>query len=363
MSRAKIITDFLASAKLLHFTMPVLIIYLVIGTVAQKYIGLYESTKIFFSGAIFWLGPVPLPGLPIFMALIFLNLLFKIIFKSPWVWRKSGIIVTHIGAMLLLLGGLFTALFSTEGYVDLAQGQSTSIASDYHIRELALLGPDNQEIATIPFKELAENTRHTLPHNITIEILQSCRNCKITAREDADERFISMAKHMSLKPQKPEHLDEENLTGITFNVRTEETDQIFVALENVPKLPEITIGDEAYRFILRKHQRDLPFTVELLEFNRSMHPGTAMAKDYSSRVRIIDNGAQWESLISMNEPLRYKGYTLFQSSFITRPEGDISVLSAVWNAGRAFPYISGIVMCLGLILHCFVRKPKEVKNA
>jgi len=89
-----------------------------------------------------------------------------------------------------------------------------------------------------------------------------------------------------------------------------------------------------------------------------------MAKSYQSRVRIYDGKAQWESLISMNAPLRYKGYTFFQSSFIATPDGDISVLAVVWNAGRAFPYISGIAMCLGIILHMFVRrrKNKGVKN-
>jgi cytochrome c biogenesis protein ResB len=156
--------------------------------------------------------------------------------------------------------------------------------------------------------------------------------------------------------------DEENMAGLTFAVKGEEIEDVYVVLENVPKLPEIEIAGETYRFELRKQRRTLPFQIELLEFRREMHPGTDLAKAYSSRVRITDGAAQWESLIRMNEPLRYKGYTLFQSSFIETPDGDISVLAVVWNAGRSFPYISGLVMCLGIIVHLFVRRKKMVKT-
>ncbi len=86
-----------SSPVLLHYALPVLMVCLIIGTVAQKYIGLYEATQIFFAAPFFWLGPVPLPGLPVVLGLIALNLAGKLIFKSPWHWRNAGIIITHLG--------------------------------------------------------------------------------------------------------------------------------------------------------------------------------------------------------------------------------------------------------------------------
>ena len=59
----------------------------------------------------------------------------------------------------------------------------------------------------------------------------------------------------------------------------------------------------------------------------------------------------------MNEPLRYKGYTFYQSSFIETPDGETSVLAAVKNYGRMFPYISSIIMCIGLLIHLFMKLP------
>ncbi|SVA41121.1 uncharacterized protein METZ01_LOCUS93975, partial [marine metagenome] len=63
-------------------------------------------------------------------------------------------------------------------------------------------------------------------------------------------------------------------------------------------------------------------------------------------------------LIQMNEPLRYKGYTFFQSSFIEGPEGETTVLAVVKNYGRLFPYISSIIMCIGLLFHLSLKLPE-----
>lgn len=363
MKHIKSILDYFSRPVLLNYVLPVLMIYLVAGTIAQKYIGLYESTQMFFSSWIFFLGPVPLPGLPIFIALIFLNLLGKLVFKSPWRIENAGIIITHIGAMLLLLGGLFTALFSTEGYIDLAPGQQKAFVEDYHLREFAVLHENGEDLQTLPHSDLEISKTvdfSALP--FSIKILETCRNCAITPRQNADESYIGMAQHMALSPGELNQTDEDNMAGLTFSVSGSDSDGVYVVLENVPQLPEITAGDQTYKLALRRQHRVLPFSVELLEFQRDMHVGTDLAKSYQSRVRIHDGAAQWDSLISMNEPLRYKGYTLFQSSFIATPKGDISVLAVVWNVGRAFPYISGIAMCLGLIIHLFMRRTTPKKR-
>ncbi|MCC7260292.1 MAG: hypothetical protein IT567_04595, partial [Alphaproteobacteria bacterium] len=47
----------------------------------------------------------------------------------------------------------------------------------------------------------------------------------------------------------------------------------------------------------------------------------------------------------------------YQSSFIAH-EGTVStVLAVVNNAGRLFPYISSIIMCIGLLIHLAQRLP------
>lgn len=366
MSKAQKINDFLSSAKLLHFTLPVLMVYLILGTVAQKYIGLYQATNIFFAAPIIWVYDVfPLPGMPVIVAMIFVNLLFKIIFKSPWKKHNAGIILTHIGAMLLLLGGLFTALYSSEGYMDLVESETSAIVSDYHDREFVIVNEETNEVVErYDHAQLYEGQHikfNTFP--IDIKILEYCQNCEITARSEEEKTpaHQSMALHMKLVAKEKEKNDEENFAGMAFSYSLGKFKQIHTILEEVPQHPRITIENVNYRFELRRAQRVLPFEVQLLDFKKENYPGTQMAKSYSSRVLIKDNGTSWESVISMNEPLRYKGYTFFQSSFARTQSGeDVSVLAVVWNAGRAFPYISGIVMCIGLLMHLFIRKRKNI---
>ena len=94
----------------------------------------------------------------------------------------------------------------------------------------------------------------------------------------------------------------------------------------------------------------------------ALYPGTNMAKSYSSDVILKDGNIEWPARISMNQPLRYKGYTLYQSSFEETPEGDFTMLAVVKNPGRLFPYIASGILCFGLLIHLFQRLPSLLKR-
>lgn len=345
----------LCGPKLLHVVLPAVMVYLFIGTVAQKYVGLYEATRIWFSATVIWIGSIPLPGMPILMALIFVNLAFKLVFKSPWTVRNAGNIITHVGALLLLLGGLFTALYSSEGYIALGEGENKSAVSDYHMREFVILNKGGDVIRQYEHAVIAKGALFVGDLPFQIKVIEWCENCQIIAREAPSPEHMGMAQHMQLSPAPPRMNNEDNFSGLTFEISYEDRKEIHVALEGIGVFPEVIAGGRTYLFALRRAQRALPFTISLIDFEKITHPGTDTAKEYRSTVLIQDSGLQWESEISMNAPLRYKGYTFFQSSFLDTPNGEVSVLAVVWNVGRAFPYISGIVMCIGLLLHLFLR--------
>jgi hypothetical protein len=370
MSKTKAIIDFLSGARSLHYIMPPVIIYLIIGTVAQKYVGLYDATQTYFYAPIIWLGPIPLPGFSLLLAFIFLSLCANLIFKGLWSVRNSGIILTHISVMLLIGGGFVTGIFSQEGYVDLAEGQSKAYFNDYHSREFVLIDDAGRTVSSIAFDELdiksaktvtKENAINFDGFDFDIEILNKCRNCGIKAREELWEKnnYRSMAAHMQIFDKKAEMQNEENMGGLLIRIsnleRIEETG-IYVVLEDVPQRPTITVADKTYTISLRKIIRKLPFSVQLIDFEKEAYSGTQMAKEYQSRVRVREENSLWETVISMNEPLRYKGYSFYQSSYIQTPEGPISVLAVVKNSGRSFPYIASIAICIGLILHLLLRR-------
>ena len=81
------------------------------------------------------------------------------------------------------------------------------------------------------------------------------------------------------------------------------------------------------------------------------------------RINLIEKEIPRRVLIQMNEPLRHRGYTFFQASFIEGLDEEATGLAVVKNYGRLFPYISSIIMSVGLLLHLIVNLPKMIKRA
>src|SRR5439155_13601469 len=78
---------------------------------------------------------------------------------------------------------------------------------------------------------------------------------------------------------------------------------------------EVKVGDKAYLIELRFRRTYKPYSIQLLKFTHEKYTGTEVAKNFASRVRLIDpaNHEDREVLIWMNHPLLYKGETLYQS--------------------------------------------------
>lgn len=358
----------LASPDVVYFTLIWLMVILVVGTVSQKYVGLYLSQNTFFYSWLIMVGPVPLPGGMPTLGLLTIALIAKLIFKSEWSWQKSGIIITHIGALLLMLGGFLTFVQSHEGSMILTRGAKSSYMTDYHARELAIIDAGtNETLRAIPFRDLrVGKTFHLLDTPVTIEVVKVCANCTFPPREgDVDAELRGRARNFDIAPIPPEKEDEDNHAAIQFRIAGAtdvDTNGIHFSTEMIDKSPQVTVGGHTYNIALRRARTKLPFEIELVDFEKTYHPGTEIAKTYKSEVVLRDQGAEWRSLIQMNEPLRYRGYTLYQASFVDNGTETATVLAVVKNAGRLFPYISSIVMCIGLLIHMALQLPKLINT-
>jgi cytochrome c biogenesis protein ResB len=105
-----------------------------------------------------------------------------------------------------------------------------------------------------------------------------------------------------------------------------------------------------WKISMRPERHYFPFAFTLLKFSHDIYPGTDIPKNFSSRVKITDNqgGGARESLIYMNNPLRFGGFTFFQKSFAN--EDRTSVLQVVRNPSWRLPYIACSMMALGLVI-------------
>lgn len=347
----------LAQADMVFYLLPALMALLIAGTLAQPGMGLYAAHKMFFSSYVFWAGPVPLPGGYTLLGLLTLNLTAKFLFQSEWSWRKAGIILTHLGVLAMLAGGLLTAIYAREGFMIIAEGEESPFMYDYTERELSVYMGDYAS-TTVPFENLETGYEvQGLPFKM--RVIESCSNCNILKREDAPETDLeprSMARFMALENKAPEKNPEEDLAGISFEISGAEKNQdgLYIAFDAMPEPVEIKHKDRSYKIMLGRRQDQLPFSIALKDFTKRDYPGTGMARAFSSDVIVRDGNLSWPARIEMNAPLRYKGYTFYQSSFEEGDKGDMTVLSAVENRGRLFPYTGAALIAAGLLLHLVI---------
>jgi len=354
----------LKTPKVFVFTIIWMMILIVLGTLAQKDMGLFAVQEKYFSSWVFWIWYFPMPGGRLTMIIILINLSFFFFKKSLWKIEKLGIIILHMGGILLLIGGGLTAMFSSEGNMIIDEGSQTNYVEDYQYMELAVINTSDKDIDTYTiFDNPLLKRNKTLGHKnieFEIEVINYIDNCEpIRRTKPAGVQYRGMMKNFMISELAP--LKEENMNrpGIIFQLSNTGTIQdgiygLFLG-QTIPQ--KITVGNQEYVIVFRRQRTYLPFSIELLDFKKIMHPGTGIAKSYSSNVNLIENGISKRILIKMNEPLRHRGYTFYQASFIESSDGETTVLAVVQNYGRLFPYISSIIMCIGLLFHLITKLP------
>ncbi|WP_347358532.1 cytochrome c biogenesis protein ResB [Bdellovibrio sp.] len=93
---------------------------------------------------------------------------------------------------------------------------------------------------------------------------------------------------------------------------------------------------------------DINFPLKLKSFNVARYQGTMRAAAYESVVEVPESG---EHLISMNEPLKYKGLTIYQASFQEEEGRPVaSIFSVNHDPGRFLKYLGSLVLSLGIVL-------------
>jgi len=118
------------------------------------------------------------------------------------------------------------------------------------------------------------------------------------------------------------------------------------------------LGGKSYELGLRFKRYYYPFSLTLLKATHEQYRGTKTPKNFASRVRVQnpDQNEARETTIFMNNPLRYAGLTFYQYQMLAGEmaqeagEAPNSVLQVVRNPGWLTPYLSCVLITLGLIV-------------
>tara|TARA_B110000444_G_scaffold83828_1_gene79204 strand:- start:8238 stop:9368 length:1131 start_codon:yes stop_codon:yes gene_type:complete len=360
----------ISNPKIFVYTVLWLMVLVFFGTIAQKDIGLYASQMKYFSTYYFILFDyIPLPGGRLTLIIMTVNLASSLFKKNLWKMKKVGVIILHIGGLLLLVGGGVTAQFSSEGNMVINEGGNVDFVDDYHRMELCLVNislEDSLEYIVFDDELLSEGQIINYERlGVKIEIISRIENTRIQNRVTlGDSIYKGFLKEFVLLPKEPDKENTQNRPSIIFRVRGSDnnSDGIYGLFLGQRDLDIFDFKENQYFTEFRRERSYLPFSIELLDFKKVLHPGTNVAKSFSSEINLIESKVPRRVLIQMNEPLRHQGYTFFQASFIEELDGEATVLAVVKNYGRLFPYISSIIMSIGLLVHLMVNLPKMIKK-
>lgn len=341
------------------------IVILIMGTISQKEIGIFSAQQKYFSSILIWVfdEKIPVLGGKMVLFLIFINLFAKI-FSDKFNTNKIGTFCMHIGVLYLIFSSIFILKSNEEGNILIKEGNKSNIIITNNNYILTLT--DNSFTKVIKLTSFnAKSYKILLDYNIQIKNFYL--NAGLTYKHNflKKQTLFDISRFFNLQKKTLFLESENNKAGVVFTFLNKNSYKTYYLLENICNKHILKFKDKNLIISLNKSIIILPFELHLLKFEKETYPGTQIAKSYKSKLFIKEtNGINWHYNIEMNKPLKYKNYTFYQTSFIEDATGNITILSVTKNSKNYVFYISGIIMCFGLIIHIFnyLKKYAVIKN-
>ena len=349
----------LASMKLTVIGLLLLTALTLWGTLYQAEFGLFRAQQRFYQSWVFFAGGwFPFPGAQFVMTMLMVNLVASLLYLTLTGRLHFGLFLTHGGLALMLAAGAVTFYYGTESRLTLAEGEGTNVSIAYHDWELAAWQDtddvEKREISAVDVGHLQPGQPVSLDQ-LGVEVLPHRYYANCTPQGDGNTMSAHTGEHaaiLDLVEAPPAKEPRDDRPGAVVTVRAGGEEKELILYSGDSHAAAWAVGEQAYRFELRRKRFPLPTVIRLLDFRKEFYPGTQMARSYSSSVSVDAAGLDRQVLISMNKPLRYQGFTFFQSSYLDLPDGrEASTLAVVKNYGRLLPYVATAVTVVGMIIH------------
>jgi len=360
------IFKFITSLKLTVALLTLGLVLVFWGTLAQVNLGLYKAQNEFFrSFFIYWQpggGSLRLPVFPggyLVGGLLIINLFgAHLRYYKPGA-KKYGIVMIHLGIVLLLAGQFATDLLSTESSMHLRVGDTKNYSEADRAYELAVVDTTDasaDRVVAIPGHRLRQGGDVSLPGlPFAFKVKEYFINSALSEKQQTGFVPVEVSSGIGAGVwwTPLAHETEMNKRDIPSGIVELTTPQgslgTWLISGYLARPQAITVGGRTYQVSLRPERYYKPFSLHLLEFRHDKYPGTDIPKNFSSRVRLLhpETKEEREVLIYMNSPLRYGGETYYQASFDTDNQG--SILQVVRNPGWLTPYFACVLVSIGMI--------------
>jgi len=193
-----------------------------------------------------------------------------------------------------------------------------------------------------------------------------CRNCKAYGNSEGGTKsaVLNQSGIQSFQSISLNKEPQKNIPGITLQLQgADQGDLNILLFGGESKSLPITSQGKTYYLKLRLKRSSMPFVLRLKDFMMDKHPNTEIARSYKSLVEVESGGASRDVLISMNKPMRYKNFTLYQASYAIDQFGrELSTLAVVKNSGRLLPYLATFTTVAGLLLHLLMMAFPQIRK-
>lgn len=124
------------------------------------------------------------------------------------------------------------------------------------------------------------------------------------------------------------------------------------------------LGPAKYQALYGLRTKPLGFQIALRDFLIDTDPGTDKPASFKSEVTLNDvsRGLERNQLIQMNEPLKYRGFKIYQSAYVLGKDGpDTSIFTVARDPGNWIKYTGVVIMAAGMIMLFFIKPLSTLK--
>jgi len=365
---------FLKSFQLTIVLLALLMCLVLFCTLAQVEMGTQGAVNAYMRSFIVWNQPLllrlPFPGGALVGLLLTINLIAKTI-DIKLSWQKSGMWLVHAGLVVLFAGEFVAGMMQVDTNLTVEVGQTVNFVQSYKQMELAVIDvtdPTWDEVYSVPDTLLAKGGAVAIPGTpITLNVKKFYANAELANQAPGAPPSLATAgvgAGVSIVEKPVVSADNEMNQTSAFvepvaGGRSYGTWLVSVAL-GAPQ--SFTHEGRTYTLAMRLRRQYLPYAFTLKQFRHDVYPGTDIPKNFSSLVQVVNpsRNESREVLIYMNQPLRYEGKTFYQASF--GKNDTLSVLSVVENPGWLLPYVSCVLVSLGLLVHFAIVLRRSLKR-
>jgi hypothetical protein len=374
---ARWLWDAITSLKLTIICLALLMLLVVACTLAQVQLGTVGAVNLYMrSFVVWWQVPGSSWALAIFPGgatvglVLMANLAAAQGRRLELSWKKAGIWVVHAGLILLFVGEFITGVFQVETQLAIEVGQTVNYVE--HPRQQELMVTDSSDPAwdvvhSVPEGLLADGGLVPIPGTpVVLRVRRYWENAQLSMAAPGFQPVANMGvgANVAVQPLRPVFSDDRtNIpAAVVEPVAGGRSYGAWLVSGQLGAPQQFIHEGRSYSLAMRPRRQYLPYSMTLKKFSHDVYEGTTIPKNFSSLVHLANpgKGEARDVLIYMNQPLRYAGKAFYQASF--GKNDTLSILQVVENPGWLLPYISCVLVGVGLLIHFGISLSRSLRR-